>query len=51
MILLALLWPEGYSRIQVYPGAEAHLTTLVMLAAGYFKKVNVLPVARSKLPS
>lgn len=43
-ILLALLWPEGYQRIAVYPGAEAHLTTIIMFLAGWQKKENVLPV-------
>lgn len=43
-ILLAAISPTIYSRIAMYPGAEAHLTTLAIFAAGYFKKENVLPV-------
>ena len=43
-ILLAAIAPEVYSRVAMYPGAEAHLTTLAIFAAGYFKKENVLPV-------
>ncbi len=43
-IALAVLAPDIYLRLQVYPGAEAHLTTLIMAAVGYWKKENVLPL-------
>lgn len=42
LITLAAFNPELYSRIQLYPGAEAHLTAAIMIAFGYFKKENVL---------
>lgn len=44
LIALAVISPEMYQRVQLYPGAEAHLTAAVMIAVGYFKKENVLPV-------
>lgn len=44
MMTLAIILPEAYDRLRVYPGAEAHIATLVALIAGYFKKENVLPV-------
>ena len=44
LIVLAAFWPEIYQRVQLYPGAEAHLTAAVMIAVGYFKKENVLPL-------
>lgn len=44
LIVLAAVSPEMYQRVQLYPGAEAHLTAAVMIAAGYFKKENVLPL-------
>ena len=44
LIVLAAVSPEMYSRIQLYPGAEAHMCAAVMFAIGYFKKENVLPV-------
>ena len=43
-IFLAIASPEAYLRIQVYPGAEAHLTTVIMFLAGYWKREKVLPV-------
>ncbi len=43
-ILLAMFDPTLYARIQLYPGAEAHLTTIIMFVAGYLKKENVLNV-------
>lgn len=42
MMAMALAWPEGYERLRVYPGAEAHLATAIAVAVGYFKKENVL---------
>ncbi len=42
LIALAAASPELYLRIQLYPGAEAHLTAAVMIVVGYFKKENVL---------
>lgn len=42
LIGLAAFSPEMYSRIQLYPGAEAHLTAAVMIVFGYFKKESVL---------
>lgn len=42
LIALAATSPELYERIQLYPGAEAHLTAAVMIVVGYFKKENVL---------
>jgi len=44
LIILAIAAPEIYLKLQLYPGAEAHLTTLIMAAVGYFKKENVLPL-------
>lgn len=41
-IFLALVFPNAYVKLQFYPGAEAHLTTLIMFLFGYFKKENVL---------
>ena len=41
-LALALFAPEVYLRLQVYPGAEAHITTLIMAGIGYMKKENVL---------
>ncbi len=42
LIVLAITSPEVYLKLQLYPGAEAHLTTLVIALVGYFKKENVL---------
>ena len=44
LIILAMASPDIYMKLQLYPGAEAHLTTLVMALVGYFKKENVLPL-------
>lgn len=41
-VLLAAFAPEYYERIQVYPGAEAHLTTLVAGLVGWRKRERVL---------
>jgi len=44
LIALAAIFPEIYSRIQLYAGAEAHLTGAIMVIIGYLKKENVLPL-------
>ena len=44
LIVLAMVSPDIYMKLQLYPGAEAHMTTLVMALVGYFKKENVLPL-------
>lgn len=45
-ILLAMFAPDVYARVQLYPGSEAHMTTIIMFIAGYVKKENVLPLAK-----
>jgi len=47
LIALAVASPEMYGRVQMYPGAEAHLCAAVMVIFGYFKKERVLPIAKA----
>lgn len=46
ILALSMADPELYARLRAYPGAEAHLATAAALVAGYFKKENVLPLAK-----
>lgn len=39
-ILLAAFLPEVYSRIAIYPGAEAHITTLIIAGTAWYKREN-----------
>ena len=45
-MMLAMFFPDVYSRTNAYPGAEAQvanaITLVVMIIAGYVKKENVL---------
>lgn len=41
MIGLAVVWPDGFERLQLYPGAEAHLATGFGLLLAYFTKDTV----------
>jgi hypothetical protein len=44
MILVAVMAPDLYAQFP--PGAEGGIATAIAILVGYFKKENVLPLAK-----
>ena len=44
LLAVKLIWPAIY--VQIPPEYQGYLVTAIMIVCGYFKKENVLPIAK-----
>ena len=44
LLIVKLTWPAIY--VQIPPTYQGYLVTVIMIGIGYFKKENVLPIAK-----